>query len=263
MMKKVKRKIIKIDEELCDGCGNCIPSCPEQALQIVETENGKKARLVKELYCDGLGACLGTCPTGALAIIEDEVEPYDDEATIKRIKEKAPDMLETHMKHIQEHGHAPHAHHKHTAAHACPSAKVMQWEKIEHKSEKTARADSELRQWPVQIHLVPAAAPYFKDADIVIVADCVPFSYANLHRDFIKSNAVAVGCPKFDDADAYIEKITNIIRQSQPKSITVVTMEVPCCSGLVNIVEQAIERSGADVPFKTVTVTIKGDIKRG
>ncbi|UCC13047.1 MAG: 4Fe-4S dicluster domain-containing protein [candidate division WOR-3 bacterium] len=260
-MKKVKRKIIKIDEELCDGCGNCIPACPEQALQIVETENGKKARLVKELYCDGLGACLGNCPTGALSIIEDEVEPYDDEATIQRIKESAPEMLETHIKHMQEHGHASHAQHKHTATHACPSAKVMQWEKAEQKGEKVGRIDSQLRQWPVQIHLVPAAAPYFKNADIVFVADCVPFSYANLHQDFIKGKAVAVGCPKFDDADAYIEKITNIIRQSQPKSLTVVTMEVPCCSGLVSIVKQAIQQSGSDLPLKTVIVTIKGEIK--
>jgi len=111
--------------------------------------------------------------------------------------------------------------------------------------------------------LVPAAAPYFKNADIVIVADCVPFSYANLHQDFIKGKAVVVGCPKFDDADAYIEKITDMIRQSQPKSLTVVTMEVPCCSGLVNIAEQAIQQSGSDVPLKTVLVTIKGDIKSG
>lgn len=256
-MKKVRRKIIKIDEELCDGCGNCIPGCPEQALQIVETEHGKKARLVKELYCDGLGACLGTCPTGALSIIEEEVEPYDDAATIKRIKETAPDMLETHLKHMQEHAHGAHGHHDH----ACPSARVMQWKKDGPAQGRTGRVDSQLQQWPVQIYLVPAAAPYFKNADIVIIADCVPFSYANLHQDFIKGKAVMVGCPKFDDADAYVGKITEIIRTSRPKSMTVVTMEVPCCSGLVHIVQQAIQQSGIDVPFEKVTVTIKGDIR--
>ena len=261
MTKKVKRKIIKIDEELCDGCGNCIPGCPEQALQIVETEHGKKARLVKELYCDGLGACLGTCPTGALSIIEDEVEPYDDEATIERIKETAPDMLAVHKKHMQEHAHAACDHHDHAHKHACPSAKVMQWGKDEQKDENAGRVDSQLRQWPVQVYLVPAAAPYFKNADIVIVADCVPFSYANLHQDFIKGKAVMVGCPKFDDAAAYIEKITNIIKTSKPKSLTVVTMEVPCCSGLVHIVQQAVQQSGVEIPLNKVTVTIKGDIR--
>ena len=262
-MKKVKRKIIDIDEELCTGCGDCIPSCPEQALQIVETPNGPKARLVGEFFCDGLGACLGACPTGALTVTEEEVEPYDEDATITRIKEKAPEMLETHLKHMKEHGTELTEHHEHHAAKgqcACPSAKVMQWNEEDESTEKTTRSKSRLRQWPVKIYLVPPTAPYLKNADLVIIADCVPFTYANLHQDFIKDKVVLVGCPKFDDADAYVEKISQIIKTANPKSITVVLMEVPCCSGLVNIVQQAIEQTGSAVPFSTATISIKGEI---
>ncbi|MGB3341347.1 MAG: 4Fe-4S dicluster domain-containing protein [bacterium] len=262
-IKKVNRKIINIDEELCTGCGDCVPSCPEQALQIAETPDGPKARLVKEFFCDGLGACLGVCPTGALTVTEEEVEAYDEEATISRIKEKAPGMLEMHLKHMKEHGAELIKHHEHHAAKgqcACPSAKVMQWEEENESKTQTTRSKSQLRQWPVQIHLVPPIAPFLKNADLAIIADCVPFTYANLHEDFIKDKVVLVGCPKFDDADAYTEKISQIIKTASPKSITVVRMEVPCCSGLVNIVQQAIEQTGSKVPFSGVTIGIKGEV---
>lgn len=262
-MKRIKRKIINIDEELCTGCGDCIPSCPEQALQIVETPNGPKARLVGEFFCDGLGACLGACPTGALTVTEEEVEPYDEEATITRIKEKAPEMLKTHLKHMKEHGAELTKHQKPHAQKdqcACPSAKVMQWTEAGETQEQTAKLKSQLRQWPVQIHLVPPQAPFLRNADLVIIADCVPFTYANLHQDFIKDKVMLVGCPKFDDAEAYIEKISQIIKTADPKSITAVLMEVPCCSGLANIVRQAIEQTDSKVPFSTVTISIKGEI---
>jgi len=214
-MTKVKRKIIKIDEEKCNGCGNCIPSCPEQAMQIVDTPKGPKARLVKEFYCDGLGACLGSCPTGALTIEERETDVYDEEATIARIKEMT-------------------------------------------------KIPSELRQWPIQLHLVPPLAPYFQNQDLLIVADCVPFAYANFHQDFLKGKAspgLAIGCPKLDDVDAYIEKVTQIIKTANPKSIKVVHMEVPCCSGLVHIVKQALNQAKKDIPFEEITIGIKGEIK--
>ena len=229
----------------------------------METPNGPKARLVKEFFCDGLGACLGACPTGALTVTEEEVEPYDEEATITRIKEKAPEMLETHLKHMKEHGAELTEHQKPHAQKdqcACPSAKVMQWTEEHGSNEHTTRSKSQLRQWPVQIHLVPSTAPYLKNADLAIIADCVPFTYANLHQDFIKDKVVLVGCPKFDDAEAYIEKISQIIKTAHPKSITIVHMEVPCCSGLVNIVQQAIEQTGSEVPFSTATISIKGEI---
>lgn len=262
-MKKVKRKIINIDDELCNGCGDCVPSCPEQALQIVETPNGPKARLVKEFFCDGLGACLGVCPTGALTVTEEEVEPYDEEATVARIKEKAPAMLKTHLKHMKEHGAElleKHEHNSDKGNCACPSAKVMQWEDEERSEEKTPRSRSQLRQWPVQIYLVPPNAPYLVNADLVVIADCVPFTYANLHQDFIKDKVVLVGCPKFDENDVYIEKLAQIIKTANPKSITVVHMQVPCCSGLVNIVQQAIDETGSKVPFSDITISIKGKL---
>ncbi|UCG29333.1 MAG: 4Fe-4S dicluster domain-containing protein [candidate division WOR-3 bacterium] len=258
-MNKVKRKIINIDEELCNGCGNCIPACPEQALQIVETPNGPKARLVKEIYCDGLGACLGNCPTDALTLTEEEVEPYDEDATLTRIKE----MLEKHLKHQKKHGGArqTHAQKESKGAHVCPGAAVAQWDEKKEPSVRTPRASSELRQWPVQIHLVPPTASYLRNADIAIIADCVPFAYANLHEEFLKGRTVLVGCPKFDDAEAYIEKIAQIIEQAQPKSIKVVRMEVPCCSGLTHIVEEARKRADSNIPVEEVIVGIKGEIE--
>ena len=263
-MKKIKRKIIHIDENLCDGCGSCIPGCPEQALQIVETPKGPKARLVKDFYCDGLGACLGTCPTGALTVVEEEAEPYNEEATIARIKDKAPEMLETHLKHMKEHADELPEHHSHEmpkGTHGCPGARMMQWKEKKAPAEPQVKIDSELHQWPVQIHLVPPFAPYLKNADIAIIADCVPFAYPNMHQDFLKGKAVLVGCPKLDDADHYIEKIAQIIEHAQPKSIQIVHMEVPCCFGLIHIINEARKRAGSSVPVEEVTVSIKGEVK--
>lgn len=263
-MKKIKRKIIVIDEEKCNGCGNCIISCPEQAIQIVDTPKGPKARLVKEFYCDGLGACLGSCPENALRIEEREVEPYDEESTIARIKEADPEMLETHIKHMRGHAQELPEHHSHKmpkSMPACPSAQMMSWKK-EKKSEdkkQKLKISSELRQWPIQLHLVNPSASYFKNADLVIVADCVPFAYANFHQDFLKDNAIAIGCPKLDDVDAYVEKIREIIEVAEPKSIKIVHMEVPCCFGLVHIVKQAIERAKKKIPIENVIITIKGE----
>ncbi len=265
---KITRKIITIDEALCNGCGQCIPACPEQAIQLVDTPDGPRARLVKELYCDGLGACLGNCPTGALIIEEREADPYDDEATIARIKEVAPELLETHMKHLEEHAAeiaAQSSQPESSPGFVCPSAKVLQWEEREggqnKKTEQVAALQSELRQWPVQLHLVPPAAPYFKNADMYLIADCVPFACANVHQEFLKgeNTAIAIGCPKLDDAQAYVEKLAQIIATAHPKSITIVNMEVPCCFGLVRIAQLAVEQSGQDVPCKTVTMSIKGD----
>lgn len=260
---KIKRKIITIDEELCTGCGECIPNCAEQALELVDTPNGLKARLVKEFYCDGLGACLGACPTGALIIEEKEVEAYNEDAVIARIKELAPEMLESHKQHMEEHAHElPALQLQKTetggGCGGCPSVQMLQWDKEETAPKETVKLESQLRQWPVQIHLVPPSAPYFKNADLAIIADCVPFSYGNFHQDFVKGNAIAVGCPKLDDANAYVMKLAQIIQTSTPKSITIVKMEVPCCSGLVRVVEQAMKEAGSSIPFETVTVSIKG-----
>jgi hypothetical protein len=181
----------------------------------------------------------------------------------------APELLETHIKHMQEHATemaTPPAHPQ-SPGFTCPSARMLQWDKQEEEEEqkktveRAAPLQSELQQWPVQLHLVPPVAPYFRNADLFLVADCVPFAYANFHQEFLKgeNRAIAVGCPKLDDAQAYVEKLTQIITIAQPKSITIVNMEVPCCFGLVRIAQLAIEQSGQDVPCKTVTISIKGD----
>lgn len=256
-MAKIKRKIIKIDEEKCDGCGLCIPSCPEGALQIIDG----KAKLVTEQFCDGLGACLGDCPQGALTVEDEEVEGYDEEGVIGHIKEQSPELLEKHLAHLKKHAHELPQYHSHQGISSCPSAQMLHWEKKgEEKVAEKAGADSELRQWPIQIQLVPPSAPYFQNADLILGADCVPFAYPNFHADFLKGKAIAIGCPKLDDSEAYINKLTQILESSDIKSIQVVHMEVPCCYGLVNIAQEAIKRSGKDIPLKTVNIGIKGEI---
>lgn len=262
-MKKVKRKIIKIDEEKCNGCGNCIPACPEQAIQIVDTPEGPKARLVKEFYCDGLGACLGSCPTGALTIEERVADVYDEEATIARIKEVAPGMLETHLKHLKEHAQELPEHHSHHSLgmSGCPGSKVMYWgERGPVDVKKSQKLKSELRQWPVQLTLVNPTAPYFQNADLLIAADCVPFAYASFHTEFLREKSLVIGCPKLDDIEFYREKLTEIFKQSDIKSITVVNMEVPCCFGLQHVVKESLKDSGKKIPYCEIVVSIRGEV---
>ena len=261
-MRKVKRQIISIDQERCDGCGMCAPSCAEGALQIV---NGK-ARLVKESYCDGLGACLGDCPQGALTILELEADEYDEMEVLANLRQAGPAFADVHAAHSRSHaadsiplhavGGAPPSPLPEGAP-ACPSIRVAQWEEEEPAS-VMERQRSQLRQWPVQLHLLPARAPFFEDADLVLVADCVPFAYANFHEDFLRGNVVAVGCPKLDDARAYIDKVTQILQQSNVRSLKVAYMEVPCCGGLVTIAQQALANSGRSIPFESVMIAIAG-----
>jgi ferredoxin len=251
----MRRKVITIDEEKCNGCGACIPACPEGALQIIDG----KARLVKVSFCDGLGACLGECPQGALIIEEKEVDSYDEEGVIAHIRATSPELLEEHLAHLREHADELPSLHSNAGIAACPSAQVLRWEEGRGESERPAAAPSELRQWPIQLHLVPPDAPYFQGADLVLVADCVPFAYANFHADFMKGKAIAIGCPKLDDVDAYIDKVTQILTQANPKSLTVVHMEVPCCHGLVQVARWALKRSGKDIPIEDVVTKIAAD----
>ena len=263
-MTKVRRKVIKIDEEKCDGCGLCIPSCPEGALEIADTPKGPKARLVKENFCDGLGACLGECPQDALHIVEEETETYDEEGVIAHIKEHAPEKLEQHMTHLKKYADELPQHHAHqlSGMSGCPGAKAMVWEekKPETKREKQKPLSSELRHWPIQLRLVNPAAPYFKNVDLLIAADCVPFAYANFHADFLKGKSVIIGCPKLDDTELFKDKLAEIFQNSDIKSVTVVHMEVPCCFGLQHLVEEAIKKSGKKIPCHQAVVTIKGEI---
>jgi NAD-dependent dihydropyrimidine dehydrogenase PreA subunit len=259
---RVKRQLISIDEERCDGCGVCVPSCAEGALQIV---NGK-ARLVKESYCDGLGACLGECPQGALTILAMEADEYDEAEVLANLRQIDPLSVKTHGTRSRSRAVDPIPLHVAGVAplsprpgdtQACPSIRVAQWEE-EEPAPTLERQRSQLRQWPVQLHLLPSRAPFFENADLVLVADCVPFAYANFHEDFLRGNVVAVGCPKLDDARAYIDKVTQILQQSNLRSLKVAYMEVPCCRGLVTIAQQALANSGRSIPFESVIITIAG-----
>ena len=236
------RKIVKIDEEKCDGCGLCIPNCVEGALQVVDG----KAKLMSEKFCDGLGACLGHCPQDAITVIEREAEEFDEKAV--------KDYL--HKKHEVESQPKP-------VFAGCPSSRPMQFKvpNARAKADSTARAVSQLAQWPVQLKLVPINAPYFQDADLLVAADCVPFAYANFHQDFIKGKVVVVGCPKLDDIQYYKEKLTEIFKSNSIKSVTVPYMEVPGCFGLVKAAEDAIAASGKNIPLKKIKIGIRGEIQ--
>lgn len=243
---KVKRKIIEIDDELCDGCGQCVPSCAEGALEIIDG----KAKVVADMYCDGLGACLGECPNGALKVIEREADEFDEDAVEEYLAEKE--------KHKPEEKEG-------TMACGCPSAQIQDF-KSEASCQEANRpaniedVDSALSHWPVQIKLVPPTAPFLKEADLLVVADCVPFAFPSLHRDFIKGKVVMVGCPKFDDAQEYVDKFAEIFRTADIKSITALVMEVPCCSGLPGIVKKGLEASGKDIPLEAVVISVRGKI---
>ena len=239
-----KRKIVQIDEEKCNGCGLCIPNCVEGALQIVDG----KAKLMSEKFCDGLGACLGHCPEDAVTVIEREAEDFDEKA------------VEVHIHQQKEVQPQPQPAPVFTG---CPSSRAMHFEVPEVKTESVSATTtvSQLTQWPVQLKLVPINAPYFRDADLLVVADCVPFAYANFHQDFLRGKTVVVGCPKLDDIQYYKEKLTEILKANPIKSVTVPYMEVPCCFGLVRATEDAIAVSGKNIPLKKVKICIRGEIQ--
>lgn len=237
------RKVVQIDEEKCNGCGLCIPNCAEGALQIIDG----KAKLIGDVLCDGLGACLGHCPQDAIHVIERDAEEFNEAEVEKRLKEmKNPRINENQGQHEHQGG-------------GCPGSRMRQFVNKE-DSQNDIKVTSKLRQWPVQLTLVAPSAPYFKNADLLITADCVPFAYANYHNDFLKDRAVVVGCPKLDDVESYIRKLTDIIAFNDLESITVLKMEVPCCSGIANAAKTARDNSGIEIPIKVVTVGIEGEI---
>jgi len=226
----VLRKIVRIDEELCDGCGQCIPNCAEGALQIVDG----KVRLISEAYCDGLGACLGHCPQGAITIEERASDPFDEEAV--------------------------HAHlaGQHALECGCPSTVVQN---LEPRTPEPSERGSALRHWPVQLNLVPLEAPFFDGADLLVVADCVPVAYPDLHGTLLSGRSVVVGCPTFDDARGYADKLGEILKRNDVRSVTIAHMEVPCCSGLAWIVDRAVEASGKKIPVKRHVITVRGEMR--
>ena len=242
-MKKIRRKIIEIDENLCDGCGLCVPSCAEGALKVVDG----KVRLVMDKYCDGLGACLGECPKGALRIVEREAEDFDEEAVTAHLTSMAGEPK------LEE------AHHVHQGM-GCPSAMVHRFQPTGVSAKTDTAVNSALSHWPVQIRLIPPFAPFLNNSHLLIVADCVPFAYADFHRDFIQDKVVMVGCPKFDDTQAYLNKFIEIFRTVPIRSVTTAIMEVPCCAGLQDIVKKAIAASGKDILHNEAIISIRGRI---
>ncbi|WAC07832.1 MAG: 4Fe-4S binding protein [Thermodesulfobacteriota bacterium] len=237
---KVKRKIIHIEEDKCDGCGQCVPSCAEGAIQVIDG----KAKLISQKYCDGLGACLGTCPNDALKVTEQDVEEFDEKAVEAHLKTKESPLQQETMPCV------------------CPSAQIRTFAPHAGKPEPAniPVQESALTHWPVQIRLVPPKAPFLKGADLLVAADCTPIAYPNFHADFLKGKAVMVGCPKFDDVEAYIQKFTEIFKTADVKSITVVVMEVPCCQGLPFIVHKGLELANKKIPFEKVIISAQGEI---
>jgi NAD-dependent dihydropyrimidine dehydrogenase PreA subunit len=301
------REIIKIDEDKCNGCGLCIPGCPEGALQIIDG----KARLVSDLMCDGLGACIGECPEGAIEIEKREAEPYDEIKVIELIAtQQGKNTTIAHLKHLKDHGeHAflkqavawltanqdqydfnfnevratvhnykagSHTQHQKTeqasslqsmSGGGCPGSQTMDFrdQKVDFQGlqmdQQQVQLKSELRQWPVQMHLLNPNASFFHNADVVLAADCVAFSIANFHQDYLKGRSLAIACPKLDsNQDVYLQKLIAMIDEAKINMLIVMIMEVPCCGGLVQLAKKAVELAQRNVPVKMIKVGIKGDI---
>jgi len=279
----MKRQIITIDETKCTGCAECIPACPEGALQVIDG----KARLVSDLFCDGLGACIGHCPTGAMQVETREAEPYDERRVMaESIVKAGPNVIAAHLRHLEEHGETSYLNtaldylreqgianplEAETAAHAhhgggCPGSRTMDFRSNGHATPSVVATPSEpvpsaLRQWPVQLHLVSPIAPYFHDADVLLAADCVAFAMGDFHSRLLEGKALAVACPKLDSGmDRYLEKLVAMIDMAEVKSITVGIMEVPCCGGLTALVMQALEKASRKVPVKRIVVSVTGKV---
>ena len=276
-----KRKIIEIDEKKCNGCRECIPNCPEGAIQIIDG----KARLISDIFCDGLGACIGDCPQGAISTIEREAEPYDEKKTMrKNIIKAGENTIIAHLKHLKDHGETKYFNEAMEVLEekgieidigkeicgkeedklpcGCPGTAVKDFtnEKCFEADESGTR-NSQLRQWPVQFHLVPPNAPFFQGKDVLLVADCVGFALADFHKDYLKDKSLVIACPKLDsNTNVYLEKLTSMIDDAKINTLTVMTMEVPCCSGLIGIAKKAIENASRKIPVKSIVVSIKGEI---
>jgi NAD-dependent dihydropyrimidine dehydrogenase PreA subunit len=297
----MKRDILKIDEELCNGCGQCVPNCHEGALQVIDG----KVRLVSELMCDGLGACIGHCPEGAITIEKREAEPYSETRVMEQMKDKGKNTIIAHLKHLKDHGEKVFVHegvsylkehraelnfnldevitevhshgmvvaaaqqaHSHSPQHShggggCPGSRTMVIDKPETTDNLTPSGNqpSELRQWPVQMHLVNPNAPYFRSSDLLLAADCVAFSMGGFHSNHLKGKSLAIACPKLDQGtDSYVEKLTAMIDISKVNTITVMMMEVPCCGGLLQMVRAALSKASRKVPVKQLIVGINGEV---
>jgi ferredoxin len=284
------REIVKIDEELCNGCGDCVPNCHEGALQIIDG----KARLISELMCDGLGACIGHCPQGAITIENREADEYDEEVVIAQMIKSGKATVFAHLKHLQEHGETGFLNEALTYIKANRDImpfKISEVHELLHGEKErinesvgagcgcagsapqsfnvagikmaapAGEVPSQLTQWPVQLHLINPTASYFHGADLLVAADCAGFAYGNFHNDFIKGRKMIIACPKLDQGkDIYVQKLVKLIDESRVNTITTVIMEVPCCGGLSQMVQMATQMASRKVPVKEVVISIKGEV---
>jgi NAD-dependent dihydropyrimidine dehydrogenase PreA subunit len=284
----MKRKIIQIDEDKCNGCGQCIPNCQEGALQIIDG----KARLISDLFCDGLGACIGHCPEGAIEIIEREAEPYDEHKVMEILVTKGRNTILAHLEHLRDHNEqeflnqaiqflkennidmGPEKEMKTHSGCGCPGSKEIDFRddgrQTADSSQQSAvgsqqsavhSPQSELRQWPVQLHLLNPNAPYFRNADVVLTADCVPFAMGDYHARYLKGKSVAIACPKLDsNKESYVEKLTSMIRDAKVNTLQVIMMEVPCCGGLLQMAQTARQNAGRNIPIKQSVISLQGEV---
>jgi len=264
--------VIRINEEKCTGCGDCITGCPEGALQVIDG----KARLISDLFCDGLGACIGTCPQGAIEIEQREAEPYDEKKVMSNIVNGGANVIKAHLQHLQEHGEegylqqaidylnenkldVPDYEEKPLAC-GCPGSMTQDINPTSQHGEPVMLT-AQLQNWPIQLQLLNPNAPYLKNADLLLAADCAPFAYANFHQRFLKDKVLIIFCPKLDQTiEQYIDKLAAIFEKQDIKSITIVHMEVPCCSGIEVIVKRALEKANKNIIIKDYTISINGEI---
>lgn len=273
----MKRKIINIDENRCNGCGVCIPNCPEGAIQIIDN----KARLVSELCCDGLGACLGHCPQGAISIEEREAQPYDEKKVMENIIKQGPNVIKAHLKHLKDHDekkyleealdslkeHGMEIEWENSGCETgskisggCPGSKVMNFTAKENSNETGERV-SHLTHWPVQLHLISPNSSHYRRSDLLLCADCVPFSIGDFHKHYLKGKTLAIACPKLDDGQQiYLDKLTALIDIAKVNTITVMIMQVPCCTGLLNLAQKAADSANRKVPVRCIVISTQGEI---
>jgi ferredoxin len=286
--KTVKRKIIHIDAGLCNGCGNCIPNCPEGALQMIDG----KARLLSDLFCDGLGACIGECPVGAITVEEREAAPYDERRVMENIVQAGDNTIRAHLRHLEAHGETGYLQEARAflrergiavqeepaapaAACGCPGSQARELRPHAHAhshgqaqvaaplAPELAMAASELAHWPVQLHLIPPNGPAFRQADVLLSADCVAYAFGDFHRRFLAGRSLAIACPKLDaQQDVYLDKLTALIDFAGIRSLTVLTMEVPCCRGLLQLALQAAGAAKRKIPVKWLEISVQGEILR-
>ncbi len=272
----MKRTIISIDREKCNGCGACIPNCPEGAIQVLDG----KARLISDLCCDGLGACIGHCPEGAISTDVREAEAYDERKVMANIVPQGRRVIDAHLEHLKSHNQmdfydqaleflksqnmsAPDLQKQHSAHHAkCPGSafrNINRHGTVVEESSETRQKQSELSHWPVQLHLMSPQAPAYQGADVILAADCVGYAYGDFHVDWLRGKALAIACPKLDEGqDEYAEKITSLVNDAKINTLTVLTMEVPCCRGLLALAKQAAAKASRKIPLKSVVIGIDG-----